>query len=191
MQCLVILSFKDFTSSRPVPSLVGDVALSVGPALMVVYVIMGAVGPGGASADLPRLLKPVQWASPVRWACEALCAAELRGKSLTYRKAKSSSSLAVTREAGARLLSLSSIGNILRGTIRFIGSHLLDIGDILTKIGIKAPEVAAVARTGDRTLAILNIPDADVSKSSSVLAKMLGVHILVAWAGLIWNGSRR
>lgn len=161
---------------------------------MVVYVILGAVGPGGASADLPRLLKPLQWASPIRWACEALCAAELRGRTLTYRKEKPSSSssltVAVAREAGFRLFSLGSIGRILRGTVRFLGSQFLTVGDTLTKVGIKAPE-SSVIKSGDRTLAILNIPDAEVSKASSVLARMLGVHILVAWAGLIWNGLRR
>lgn len=157
---------------------------------MVVYVILGAVGPAGAGKDLPRLLRPLQWASPIRWACEALCAAELRGRTLTYRKTNPSSSLTVTRGTGFRLLSLGSVGHLLRGTVRFIGSQLLSLGDNLTKITTKEPEVS-LPKSGDRTLAILNIPDADVRKSSSVLAKMLVVHVLVAWAGLLLNGSKK
>ena len=185
---------SDLAPSTPA---VGDVALSVGPALMVVYVILGAVGPTGAGNDLPLLLKPFQKASPIRWACEALCAAELRGRTLTNRKSKpdsqSQSQLVSSRRAGISLLSLHGIANIMRGTVRFIGSQLLAVGDALSKMGTvdpRKPSDVLKNQGGDRTLAILNIPDATVLKSSSVLGKMLAVHILVAWAGLLLNGSK-
>jgi hypothetical protein len=140
-------------------------------------------------------LKPFQKASPIRWACEALCAAELRGRTLTNRKSKpdSQSQLVSSRRAGLSLLSLHGIANILRGTVRFIGSQLLAVGDALSKMGTIDPRKSSNVlknQGGDRTLAILNIPDATVSKSSSVLGKMLAVHILVAWVGLLLNGSK-
>lgn len=60
----------------------GDIALAIGPALMVVYVIMGAIGPAGVSLDkLPPLLRPFRDCSPIKWTCEALCSAEFRGQS--------------------------------------------------------------------------------------------------------------
>ncbi len=61
----------------------GDVALAVGPALMVVNVILGAVGPtmGGASSEpLPAYLRTVQSFSPIRPACESMCFAEFAGR---------------------------------------------------------------------------------------------------------------
>ena len=58
----------------------GDTSLAVGPALMVVYVIMGSIGPAGSTKSLPWFLKPLRYFSPFRWACEALCAAEFRNQ---------------------------------------------------------------------------------------------------------------
>jgi len=60
--------------------ILGDVALAVGPALMVVYVIMGSIGPAGSSKNLPFILKPLRYFSPFRWACEGLCAAEFKNQ---------------------------------------------------------------------------------------------------------------
>lgn len=63
----------------------GDIALAVGPALMVVYVIMGAIGPAGLGvAKLPSVLRPFRDFSPLKWACEALCSAEFKGKDLVF-----------------------------------------------------------------------------------------------------------
>ena len=64
----------------------GDIALAVGPALMVVYVIMGTIGPAGLGVDkLPSVLRPFRDCSPLKWACEALCSAEFKGKDLVLR----------------------------------------------------------------------------------------------------------
>ncbi len=61
----------------------GDLALTIGPGLMVVYVIMGAIGPAGVNAkkQLPAVLTPFRYFSPMKWACEALCALEFKGQS--------------------------------------------------------------------------------------------------------------
>lgn len=60
-----------------------DVALAVGPALMVVYVIMGAIGPsmgGGGKSGLPPYLTTLRAASPIRPACESMCFAEFKDR---------------------------------------------------------------------------------------------------------------
>ena len=65
----------------------GDIALALGPALMVVYVIMGAIGPAGVSLDkLPPVLRPFRDFSPIKWTCEALCSAEFKGQKFTVLK---------------------------------------------------------------------------------------------------------
>lgn len=64
----------------------GDVALAVGPALMVVYVIMGSIGPAGSTNNLPFFLKPLRYFSPFRWACEGLCAAEFKNQDFVSAK---------------------------------------------------------------------------------------------------------
>ena len=168
----------------------GDVALSVGPTLMVLYVILGAIGPAGTSNDLPAILMPLRKASPIRWACEALCAAELRGRKLT-RRTDTQTARSSTRRKGLRLISLHTLGNILRSCARLLGSQMQNIGDVLSKTGLADPQSkkSSKALGGDRTLALIDIPDATVTQSTSVLAKMLVVHIAVAWIGLLFNKS--
>ena len=59
----------------------GDTSLAIGPALMVVYVLMGTIGPAGNSnKKLPWFLSPLRYASPFRWATEGLAAAEFRNR---------------------------------------------------------------------------------------------------------------
>jgi len=58
----------------------GDIALAVGPALMVVYVIAGSIGPGKAKIDVSWLLRGLRNASPIRPACESICVAEFAGQ---------------------------------------------------------------------------------------------------------------
>ncbi|KAJ1438875.1 hypothetical protein B484DRAFT_392029 [Ochromonadaceae sp. CCMP2298] len=70
----------------------GDVALAVGPALMVVYLIIGAIGPAGVSAPQSQSQSPgtgspsmkslsptsLRVLSPMIWACKGLLAAEFQ-----------------------------------------------------------------------------------------------------------------
>jgi hypothetical protein len=59
-----------------------DVALAAGPALMVIYLVLGSIGPAGtADADLPSFLLPVKLLSPMKWGCQALLAEEFKGRS--------------------------------------------------------------------------------------------------------------
>ena len=62
----------------------GEIALAVGPALMVVYVIAGAVGPGKAKQDVSLILNFLRNASPIRPACEALCVAEFENQTFSH-----------------------------------------------------------------------------------------------------------
>jgi len=65
-----------------------DIALAVGPALMVVYVIAGSIGPGKAKIDVSWLLRGLRSASPIRPACESICVAEFAGQNFaTPRRA--------------------------------------------------------------------------------------------------------
>jgi len=63
----------------------GEIALAVGPALMVVYVISGSIGPGKAKVKVSWILQALRNASPIRPACEALCVAEFANQPLTKR----------------------------------------------------------------------------------------------------------
>ncbi|EKX54623.1 hypothetical protein GUITHDRAFT_100098 [Guillardia theta CCMP2712] len=51
-------------------------ALAMGPPLILVLTIVGAVGPSG-SPSLPPLLEPLRSISMIRYGCEGLCASEL------------------------------------------------------------------------------------------------------------------
>jgi len=64
----------------------GEIALALGPALMVVYVITGSIGPGKAKVDVSWMLRALRNASPIRPACEALCVAEFANQSFTSSK---------------------------------------------------------------------------------------------------------
>ena len=72
-----------------------------------------------------------------------------------------------------------------------VGNGFDNIGDVLSKTGLADPQSkkSSKALGGDRTLALIDIPDATVTQSTSVLAKMLVVHIAVAWIGLLFNKS--
>lgn len=69
----------------------GEIALAIGPALMVTYVIAGAIGPGKAKGggDVSWALRALRNASPIRPACEALCAAEFRNQHFATPRATS------------------------------------------------------------------------------------------------------
>lgn len=97
----------------------GDVALAIGPALMVVYVILGAIGPsmrGASSAPLPPYLRVVQSASPIRPACESMCFAEFSGRRFAKsgKPGFSSCISTVSRVLKAALASLRGTRNAAR-----------------------------------------------------------------------------
>ena len=77
----------------------GEIALAIGPALMVTYVIAGAIGPGKAKkgGDVSLVLRALRAASPIRPACEALCAAEFRNQQFAISTRHSSLFSALSR----------------------------------------------------------------------------------------------
>lgn len=63
---------------------------------MVVYIIMGSIGPVAVKTPLPKVLLPFRYASPMKWACEALCAAEFSGQDFDLTAIKANSSKKAT-----------------------------------------------------------------------------------------------
>lgn len=140
----------------------GDVALAIGPALMVVYVILGAIGPsmrGASNAPLPPYLRAVQSASPIRPACESMCFAEFSGRSF----AKSNKP-----GLGARLSILSRV-----------------LKAVFSRRGAKA----AARAEGDYVLEDLGLQPEGSSFSSArgSLVSMLVAHSALALVGLLFT----
>eukprot|EP01039_Chlorochromonas_danica_P009923 gene9922-10973_t len=167
----------------------GDVALALGPALMVVYVIMGAIGPAGLGiASLPSLLRPFRYFSPIKWACEALCCAEFEGKVFDFTKAIADASTS-------------------NGIGRFIGNTAVKgavlVGKVLRPIVTRLPGVKTLSRIvvrllvhpgdetdGDRIIKTLGIAGANYQLSMGVLWKMLVSHLGLALLGLMLSKSK-
>ena len=61
-----------------------DAALAVGLPVMLVHMVLGVINPAGAAAAKPPspLTRAVGHASPIKWAVQGLCCAELRGLEL-------------------------------------------------------------------------------------------------------------
>lgn len=137
------------------------------------------------------MLRPLQQASPIRWACEALCAAELRGRALTRGVSTDSTQRALRSSLG--IFSAKNMGNLLRYGVHVLGSSLRGLGEILIKVGTarQKKRMGVEGPEADRTLTLLNIPDASITKSTVVLGKMLAVHVLIAWVGLTFNKPKR
>ncbi len=138
----------------------GDVALAVGPALMVIYVVIGAIGPGSTDKSLPRFLQPLRYASPFRWACEALSVAELQGQTFhTARTEAKANPFKVMKSITSALFS-GVAGRLVKG-----------------KPGIK--------RDGDHALEALGLKNkVDNTYAVQGLSNMIMIHSLVALVGL-------
>jgi hypothetical protein len=147
-----------------------DVALAIGPALMVVYVILGAIGPtmgGRASSSssggggLPTYLQMIRSASPIRPACEALCLAEFSGRPFSRPAASSRGLAGVLRQA-------------LEAAPRVLGALLARKGSSRYKA------------EGDHVIADLGMDPVSSSfaQSRGGLVTMLVVHSVLALLGL-------
>ena len=157
-----------------------DVALSVGPGLMVVYVIMGSVGPAGINSErLPAVLQPFRWASPMKWACEALCAEEFSGQSFDL------SALKRQRQKPLRFLGIAKL--IAQGAVHGIASgfthlkHKLMSGSV-NSMGLNVKPSLA---DGDIVLKGLGLSNASFVNAKSALWKMLLTHLGLALLGLM------
>jgi hypothetical protein len=78
----------------------GDSAMAIGPALMVVYIIMGAIGPSGVGKPLPASLLPLRALSPMNHACKALVAAEFANVDLSKMRIPSAMDIVVSVRRG-------------------------------------------------------------------------------------------
>jgi hypothetical protein len=168
----------------------GDTALAIGPAVMVIYVIMGAVGPaGGASKSLPSVLAFVKTMSPIKWACEAMCAAEFAGKEFSsvlankeFSSRDNEKGIVSSRPGGAK--------NSGVGPLKWISGLIGGVGMVLRHVlsgggGGSRKADGTKKKAGDYVMDELGIQNTSVNKGFSVLFKMLAVHTVVAWIGLI------
>ena len=143
-----------------------DIALAVGPALMVVYVIMGAIGPSmGGQKELPPYLTTLRAASPIRPACESMCFAEFKDQSF---------------------ISPSNRGPI--GGLRAVLSNLPHILRVLIRRD-KAGAKPSLSTPGDHVLDDLGIDVAgsSFSQARQSLVKMLVAHSAMALVGLFFT----
>ena len=94
---------------------------------------------------------------------------------------------------GLGMLSAPNVAHILRSGARIVGSALRGLGEMV--LNMSAPGKKKRRAVGgveeDRTLALLDIPHASIAESTSVLAKMLAVHIAIAWLGLLFNTPKK
>jgi ABC-type multidrug transport system ATPase subunit len=170
----------------------GDVALAVGPALMVVYVIMGAIGPAGIGTDrLPKLLQLFRYCSPIKWACEALCAAEFHGKTFLYTSALTGPTAKGLPTGPAKVLVGvgSTVLKVISVSMRILRSFPAVRGLSQAVGRLIRPSTTAVS-DGDRALDILGITDASYSVGMASMWKMLGSHLLLALVGLVMSRSQ-
>ena len=137
----------------------GESAMAIGPAVMVIYIIMGAIGPSGVGKALPAALMPLRTLSPMNHACSALVAAEFRGVKL---------------EPEALFLPpWKKLG--------YLASHVTAIAadKILGKGSSPRQDF------GDEVLASLGIGDIQVSTSVGSLFRLFIGHVAASFIGLI------
>lgn len=140
----------------------GDVALAVGPALMVIYVVIGAIGPGSTDKSLPRFLQPLRYASPFRWACEALSVAELQGQAFQVPRAGEKS----------KATPFKVLKSAVTALVSSVAGRLVKV-----RPGVK--------RDGDHALEALGLKNkANNAYAVSGLSNMILIHSLVALVGL-------
>ena len=172
-----------------------DVALAVGPAITVVYIILGVFGPAGInSKDLPGVLKPFRVLSPMRWACEALCAAEFEGQSFQPE----SSPVHLLRSGSSGNSNSNGISRQLLGTVRKIVQLVRGSGTILTHL-LKQKRHSSSHKPmtdGDHVLENLGMTRGEndnngslVVRAVTMMGRLIGAHLLVALFGLIFQSK--
>jgi hypothetical protein len=166
---LAILSLSCSSFGLAVGSLFphSDVALAVGPAITIVYVILGVFGPAGINGEkLPRALKPFRLLSPMRWACEALCLAEFQGR-------RFESPVSPTGGTGHRLRAFA------QRISRRIAAPLIGI--------LRRGNARPVLTDGDRVVRDLGVLSPSKAHAAGMLSKLLIAHMTVALLGLIFQ----
>jgi hypothetical protein len=151
----------------------GDIAMALGPALMVVYVIVGSVGPAGVK-DLPNVLKTFRLLSPMKWACEALLSAEFKDR--PFEKTQSlhpKKQLEDSRKRKSLSWSRFFVDKAITSSLYIFS--LLPSSSYIPKVV-----------DGDIVIQNLGISNSATYKSSSFnLLKLMSIHIALALLGLI------
>jgi len=159
----------------------------------VVYLIMGSIGPAGIKGDkLPTILLPFRcllsyeftlismvdkssccirrYASPMKWACEGLLAAEFKGQAFDVS------------EYIPEVTRLFIIKHFLKSFMdkvkcRFQGKPK-NIVDVTVEPKLK---------DGDQVLSNLGVPNATYLGASNKLGIMLATHLCLAFLGLVFG----
>jgi hypothetical protein len=148
---------------------------------MVVYVILGAIGPAGTSKALPRVLRPLQDGSPFRWASKALLAAEFRGRAFDQQ---------------FKLSSLNGLNplRLMSRAVQWARTKLQQIGksdaDEKTATAFWLPHTKVRGKpkrevAGDYALRALGVSDATLGGGVMMLARLILAHSALALLGLV------
>ncbi len=167
-------------------------ALAVGPAITVIYVILGVFGPapGAGGNNLPSLLRPLKQLSPFKWACEGLCSEEFHGRSFVKPDDELSSSAPTTVKACSQSGQWQSInaGQLLQKVflgIKRLPETLQIAGMIIKSFVTRQPLSRNKLTDGDRVMINLSLENASLKLSVTELMKLIAAHFLIALAGLI------
>jgi len=158
----------------------GDSAIAVGPALMVVYVIVGAIGPAGIGNNMPWFMRIFQVLTPIKPTCEALCISELKNwqkesNTLTYFYHASNYSFCLRPIA----LASGQKENVLIGFVKTIGNV---VGSIFRR------PLDPIRDDKNPILESLGIAQSTTIRNSMLkLFKMTAGHIAVALLGMLFN----
>ena len=160
-------------------------ALAVGPSLMVVYIILGAVGPSGTArfdGAFGWLLRPLRNISPFRWATETLCISEFSGFTVD-RGGSSGEGTSIWRRIGMAWRPLKVVGNM----IRRIATHSTTPGTIDVKTTASSAALA-VPRSFNPVLSGLRIehtPDMPLRQGWLAMAGLCVLHTAISVVGLM------
>lgn len=182
----------------------GDTALTVGPALMVIFVITGAIGPAGVSLDdndegdgnsstsvrWKRLLRPLlELLSPIRLACNALLSLEFHGREVIDDDVFDEE---YTNDSGKKKRSLIMRPRFLaRRILRELSQTIKAIAHSESKgssNNSNMPGSSTSNKGGDHVLEALGI-DQELSSfhsSSRGLWRLLAGHLIIALLGLLF-----
>jgi hypothetical protein len=192
LQTLSLLSVTTSSLGLAIGALspTGDIALAIGPGLMVIYILIGAIGPAGRTESKtgnksPFYIDIIRKASPIRWACEALCVDEFSDK--VYINGKPN-------------IVLEKVGKYMSRFIRFVlyqpimQKLQVSAQSNLNKLFPKRKQVdnnrKLILKNKDKTLEKLGIANAKYEQSISILWKLLLSHLGITLVGLLISKSK-
>ena len=167
-----------------------DIALSLGPALMVVYLIVGAIGPGGSRLKLPQVMEAIRLASPMKWACEGLLLAEFKNKPFgpPIQQSKVPSDKSLSKPYG-----VSSNSRVLAKLLELPKHFIKKLFAPSSSSSSSSSSSTSflVKKDGDHVLQQLGVDSSkSFSSSKNALKVMLICHLAACYVGLLKPGRK-